>query len=222
MTATASQFPPDPAAGAGSGWDYTASADGARSGRLVFTSGAAGLTLAVDAAEADALCRARFTGRPPSVEARGGVVRAAYRWRFDWWPFGGEGATATFALSPRLPWDVEIRGGLSTLRADLRGLDLRSFEILGGASEMELILPRPSVPGRVRIVGGASRITVLRPVGVPVRLTILGGASHLAFDGQLLESVGGQIALGGHDAAGGWEVDVLGGASDVTVATLPP
>jgi len=224
-TAEPTAVPPPvapPVPPASPGWDYTAPLEGATQGRLIFTSGAASLTLEATLDPAAILCHARFQGRPPEVSARAGVVRAAYRWRFAWWPFDGEGASATFALSPRVPWALELRGGLSAFRADLRSLDLRSLQVLGGAREVELVLPRPAVPCHVQVVGGASHVTVRRPAGVPVGLQLVGGASHVDFDGQRLESVGGLAELGAATGAGGepgWRIEFVGGASHLTVGT---
>jgi hypothetical protein len=221
---TAAQPPvTPPVPPAARGWDFTAPLDGATQGRLVFTSGAAGLTLEPTLDPAAVLCHARFQGRPPAVTARGGVVRAAYRWRFAWWPFDGQGASATFALSPRVPWEIEVRGGLAAFRADLRALDLRRLQVLGGAREVELVLPRPVVPGHLQVVGGASQVTVRRPEGVPVGLQLIGGASHVALDGQRLESVGGLAELGAAAGPGGepgWTIELVGGASHLTIGTV--
>jgi len=79
------------------------------------------------------------------------------------------------------------------------------------------------VPGHLQVVGGASHVTVRRPAGVPVGLQLIGGASHVDFDGQRLESVGGLAELGTATGAGGepgWKIELVGGASHLTVGTV--
>jgi len=58
---------------------------------------------------------------------------------------------------------------------------------------------------------------------VPVGLQLLGGASQVTFDGQRLESVGGLAELGSATGPGGepgWKIELVGGASHLTVGTV--
>ena len=74
----------------------------------------------------------------------------------------------------------------------------------------------------VRISGGASKVTLLRPRGSEARAEVSGGASQLVFDDQRLGAVGGRtvLASGGFaDAADRYEIRFTGGASQVTVTT---
>ena len=149
-------------------------------------------------------------------------MRAAYRWRFAWWPFDGQGASATFALTPRLPWALELRGGLSAFRADLRTLDLRSLQVLGGASDVSVSLPRPSGTVLVRLVGGASDVLFRRPAGAEARLRVTGGAASLTFDAQRLGAVGGTVRLetpGWATATDRYDFEITGGAAGLEVTT---
>ena len=77
----------------------------------------------------------------------GGTVVVTYRMSIH--PTRGE-----IILSGRVPWVIESAFGMSDVLADLEGLDLRSLEISGGASAIEVKLPRPEEPTRVRIGGG--------------------------------------------------------------------
>jgi hypothetical protein len=72
--------------------------------------------------------------------------------------------------------------GMSDVVADLQDLELTGLEISGGASRLDIKLPRPEVTVRVRIGAGASNLELVRPAGVPVRVRIGGGASQLAID----------------------------------------
>jgi hypothetical protein len=193
---------------------------GATAGRLEFTKGAAKVSLKGDPALGD-LYQARFVGPVPEITVGGGTVVVQQRRRFR--PFDWRGQSADFALSTAVPWDISLRGGMWKLAADLTALRVTSLEVTGGASDIEIRLPAPAGTVPVRVSGGASKVTLLRPRGSEARAEVAGGASQLAFDGQRLGAVGGRtvLASGGFaDAADRYEIRFTGGASQVTVATL--
>jgi hypothetical protein len=183
-------------------------------GRLVFTRGAAHLTIRVDGSMED-LYRARFEGKVPDVRIDGGTVTVAYRMSLR--PTIGE-----IILSGRVPWAIRAGMGMSEVVADLEELELRGLEISGGTSGVEVRLPRPKVAVRVRIGGGASSVELIRPTGVPVRVHIGGGISELAIDGFRLEAGGGKTEWQSPDfeqGEGRYEIEVGAGASKVTIRT---
>ena len=96
-----------------------------------------------------------------------------------------------------------------SLQARLRALAARR-------SWLALTLDR-----RLRIAGGASRVTVRRPPGVPVSDEIDGGASGLAIDDERLGPLGGQVRAqaAGHGPA--VRLRVAGGASELSVEGAP-
>jgi hypothetical protein len=56
--------------------------------------------------------------------------------------------SAEITLNPRVAWDLAL-GGVSRMRADLRELELRSFEVSGGVSGLVITrggAPPPRVP----------------------------------------------------------------------------
>jgi hypothetical protein len=124
-------------------------------------------------------------------------------------------------LNTTIPWDIDVQGGLSRLTADLRTVPVSSFSITGGSSGATVVLPRPSAWVPVRLVGGASEVTLRRPAGVPVRLRVRGGVSNLDLDGQHLSSVGGgDVRMDAGSAAGavaGYEIEIIGGASRLAI-----
>ncbi len=120
----------------------------------------------------------------------------------------------------QIPWDIEIRNGVSRLTADLRGLELRSLEVRGGASRVEVTLPPPSGIVPVRVLGGASNVTVHRPEGVAAQLLVGGGSTNLAFDDRRFGAVGGEVSLQSPDcesASDRYDITITGGASSVTI-----
>ncbi len=182
--------------------------------RLVFTRGAAHLTIRVDGSMED-LYRARFEGKVPDIRVDGGTVVVTSRMSIR--PTRGE-----IVLSGRVPWAIEGAFGMSDVAADLEDLDLRSLEISGGTSAIEVSLPRPEEPTRIRIGGGASDVELIRPTGVPVRVRIGGGASKLAVDDFRVASAGGGIDWRSPDfdqVEGRYDIEIGAGASKVTVRT---
>jgi hypothetical protein len=182
-------------------------------GRLVFARGAAHLAIRVDGSMED-LYRARFEGKVPDVRVDGGTVAVAYRWSFH--PTRGE-----ITLSGRVPWSIKAAGGMSDVVADLEDLELQGLEVSGGASRIEVRLPRPKDAVRIRIGAGASNVELIRPTGVPVRVRIGGGASNLAIDDFRQEAAGKtDWRSSDYDRVDGhYDVEIGAGASKVTVRT---
>ena len=191
----------------------------ASAGRLEFTKGAAMVGLKGDPALTD-LYQASFVGPVPEITVTGGTVVVQQRRRFR--PFDWRAQSADFTLSTAVPWDISLRGGMWKLAADLTALRVTSLEVTGGASDIEVRLPAPEGTVPVRVSGGASKVTLLRPRGTEARAEVAGGASQLVFDDQRLGGVGGRtvLASGGFaDAADRYEIRFTGGASQVTVST---
>jgi hypothetical protein len=106
--------------------------------------------------------------------------------------------------------------------ADLQELELTGLEISGGASRLEIRLPRPRSTVPVRIGAGASNLELIRPAAVPVRVRIRGGASKLAIDDVRVGAAGGKTDWRSPDydlVEGGYDIEIGAGASKVTVRT---
>jgi DNA-binding MarR family transcriptional regulator len=186
-------------------------------GRLEFTGGAAKVNIKVDPGLGD-LYRAKFEGGTPDVTVDGGTVSIGHKRRFR--PFDWRGAVSDIWLATAVPWEISLKGGMWKLTADLRGLELRSLEVGGGASDVEIWLPAPSGTVPVRISGGASHVRLHRPKGTALRAAISGGASQLIFDDRTLGSVGGINMLespGFATAQDRFDVRFSGGASKLTI-----
>ena len=213
-----------------SGGSFAAPVGGTTAGRLVFVSGAPNVSLRGDPG-LRALYRAKFEGSVPRVRVRGGVVTIHYG-RFNWFDwrarFGDMNMEAMLhwrkdrgeiVLNAGIHWDIELRGGVSRLSADLRLVDLRSFEVAGGASKVELTLPRPPGVVPIRVTGGMSIVTIHRPPGVAVRLTVKGGASQVVLDDQRAKGAGDLFleTPGAGSAPARYELEITGGASRVAL-----
>jgi hypothetical protein len=198
---------------------FTAARNGATEASLELRHG--GTHITVRAAEIDELCRAEFEGTAPKAAADGGRVTIAYP-RFSARELLRHPAhRAEIDLAAALPWSIVFDGGLGDSSADLRGLDLRDFRITGGAGSVHIMLPEPQGVVRVQVGGGASAVTFRHPEDTAVGLRIGGGSSGLAFDGRRFDARGGETRLETANAAGAsdrYEIEILGGASGLTVA----
>ena len=203
------------------GSEFAAPLGSTKSARLVFASGASRLTVRADPSMPD-LYRSRPERTVPTVRTHGGTVTMQYpRFLppFDWLYYLRE-PLGEIALNAYVPWEMEIRDGASRLTADLRGLELSSLEVRGGASRVEVTLPPPSGTVQVRILGGASNVTIHRPEGVAAQVRVGGGSTNLAFDHQRFGAVGGEVSLHSPDyegAADRYDITITGGASGLTI-----
>jgi hypothetical protein len=128
---------------------------------------------------------------------------------------------AEIELTRAVPWSLVLAGGPGNSSVDLRGLELRALEIAVDAGNVRIVLPAPRRVVHVRIGGGASKLTVLHPEQTAVGPRIAGGPSRLAFEGQRYGATGGETrheSEGDTNAAGRYEIEITGGASELTVA----
>jgi len=183
---------------------------------LRFPHGVANLTLRVDESMT-AVHRADFSGPAPLVTEGADQITIDYP-RFNPLTWGRTAAAVT--INPRVNWAIEIEGGVAHWDGDLTSVELSRVEVRGGGSHIRLRLPRPSGTVRLRISGGVKDLHLLRTSSVPARIQIAGGASKLALDGQGFGAVGGPIGLesdGYSSSADRYLVDIGGGASQVTI-----
>jgi hypothetical protein len=123
-------------------------------------------------------------------------------------------------LNVSVTWEIEFHGRLTSLNGDLRGLQLRSLDVLGSASEIALNLSQPSAAGYLYISGDVQRLTIRRPPGAGVRLSALGGISKLSFDGRRFDAIEGEARLESSNfsgAAAWYEIGIAGGARHVSI-----
>lgn len=218
---------------------YTAPLAGATRGRLVFVSGGPRLSMNVAPLGASASARiivetaasrltfmgpspagelinGRFEGPLPDIRAADGAVTVRYRRS----PFSSR--AARLALSDTIPWTVEIEGGITDLTGTLEGIPFAGLELRGGGNHVTLDLPAPLGTVTVRILGVASSVSFRRPTAVPVALSLAGGISHLRLDDRRHQNVDGSQRFETDAFAttpDRYEIQVLGGASDVRIGT---
>ncbi len=158
---------------------------GATKGRLRFPRGATSVTVRAGTAMRE-LFWATFTGTKPSVNVVGNTVEITGSRSFS--PVTWRLQSAQIVLNESIPWEIEVQGGAWRLTCDLRGLRLSMVTLEGGAGKVELHLPHPSGHVPIHFAGGASDISVLRPVAVPVRVAVQGRIGKLQVDGRSIEA----------------------------------
>lgn len=190
------------------------------SGHLLFLSGASNVTVHADPSMED-LYRGRFEGQVPTVRVQGGTISIEYPrfspfdQRYYWLERRDE-----VTLNASIPWHIEVRGSTSRLTADLREVRLGSLNLGGGASRIEVMVPRTSGTVPVRILGGANNVTIHRPKGVAARAHVGGGATNLTFDEKHFGAIGGDVNVQSPDydaAANRYVIEVTGGANNMTL-----
>jgi class 3 adenylate cyclase len=181
---------------------------------------AAGVTILADPSLQEPY-QARFEGSAPKVELRDGTVTVEYRrHRFPPFDARADADASTITLNGSVPWRIEARGGIAHVTAGLETLQLLGVEVRGGARAVVLSLPRPWGAVPVRLLNGASDVTVHRPDGVGARVEVTGGSQKLTLDDQRFGAVGGQTVWQSVDyetAANRYEITILRGARAVTV-----
>jgi hypothetical protein len=163
---------------------------------------------------------ASFTGTKPNVRVVGNDVDIESR---GFGPVTLRLRSAHIALNPSIAWQFEVQGGTWRLDADLRGLQLTMVTLEGGASKVDLALPRPSGTVPIRIRGGASEVSVRRPSGVAVRVIAPGGFRKLQVDGKSIEATDEKLIQAPDYAAAvdRYDLELADGADRFVLAVEP-
>jgi DNA-binding MarR family transcriptional regulator len=184
--------------------------------RIIMETSASRLAFAGTAAD-DQLVRASFDGPRPDVQAGDGSVAIRYR-RKAIAAFSGR--AARIALNGTIPWTIAMEGGITDLTGTLAGVQLERLDVDGGANHIDLELPAPTGSVTVRIRGVASEARFRRPAGVPVAVRVNGGVARLRIDGERHDRLAGDRRFASDaflSSANRYEIEVLGGASEIRV-----
>jgi uncharacterized membrane protein len=194
---------------------------GAAGGHLRFTRGATWVTVKAGTAMPE-LFLASFTGTKPNVRVVGNDVDIESRGYFG--PVSLRLRSAHFALNPSVAWQLEVQGGTWRLNADLRGLQLTTVTLRGGAIKVDLALPRPSGTVPIRIRGGSSEVSVRRPSGVAIRVVAPGGFRRLQVDGKSMEATDENLIQSPDyvEAVDRYDFELADGADRFVIAAEPP
>lgn len=187
---------------------------------LRFANGAYRIFIRADSYLRD-LYSVRCENRMLAVREQEGIVAIRYpRTSSCDWPGCPSERPVQVALNARIPWDIEVHGGVSKLDADLRGLHLDSLSLKGGASRLEVALPAPSGTVGVVILGGVSNAAIRLPERVAARLRVEGGVTNLKFDERHVAASGGELDLQSTNYNGAtdrYHISITGGANNLSV-----
>lgn len=124
-------------------------------------------------------------------------------------------------LTTRIPWSVQVSGGAAAIKLQLFHLTLTRLEISGGASRLDVGLPKPRGNLPVDLSGGASAVTLRAPSGTEWKVSLSGGVSYLSINGSQFGGLGSlDHQSHGYASAGDrLTVTVSGGVSHVDLVT---
>jgi hypothetical protein len=127
-------------------------------------------------------------------------------------------------MNPSVTWKIVVNSGASSDTFKLTGIHVASIELNTGASHEDITLGSPSGTVPITINGGALTAIVHRPSGVEASASVSGGAVNLSFDGRQTHAIGSLAAQTGdyNSATDRYQIQVDGGASNVTVDTTAP
>jgi hypothetical protein len=98
---------------------------------------------------------------------------------------GKQGAGAVdIALNSDVRWDLRVTGGVDHSVIDMSDSKLNAVDLAGGATRIDLTLPRPDGTLKVRMTGGVNQFLVHTADPVPVRVRVGSGAGQVKLDGR--------------------------------------
>jgi hypothetical protein len=135
------------------------------------------------------------SGLAPRIDQQGDQVRLAL-------PATGKHATGRLevALNADVRWTLRINGGVDQSVIDMAAGKVAGVELAGGATRIELTLPRLPDRVSVRMTGGVNQFVVHVAVRTPVRVRVLAGAGQVTLGGATHYG----IAPGRSFTANGW------------------
>jgi hypothetical protein len=136
--------------------------------------------------------------------------------------FGSSRRHLVVTLTDRIPWAIQVGGGATNLRLDLRPLQLSKLEVSGGANRLDGQLPSPKGTVVIDVSGGASNLTLRAPAQSEWRIAVTGGVSAVTINGSSSGSLGGDFqrqSPGYNSATNRFDITISGGASRVDFRT---
>jgi hypothetical protein len=202
--------------------DFYAPLGTLKSSRLVFASGAVGLSLTSDPAM-PYLYRARFKHNAPRIWLQDGILTVAYpRLPLAANTVDSGKPLTEIRMNGSIPWEIEFRKGVSQLNANLGQFQLGALDILGGANQIRLALSKPAGTTFIYISGGIRQGTIHIPPAAGVRVQIRGGGANMIFEGQRLGVVSGETSLetpNFENRTLRYDICIAGGVSDLSIGS---
>ncbi|MCA2219539.1 hypothetical protein [Jidongwangia harbinensis] len=88
-------------------------------------------------------------------------------------------AAVDVTLNAAVRWNLRVTGGLKTGVLDLGAAKLRGVDLRGGATRMDLTLPRPDGTLTIRMTGGINRFRIHTTARTPARVRAQRGAGKV-------------------------------------------
>jgi hypothetical protein len=88
-------------------------------------------------------------------------------------------AAVTITLNAEVRWNLRVNGGMKTGVLDLSGTRLGAVDLRGGATRLDLVLPRPDGTLTVRMTGGINRFRIRTADRAPARVRAQRGAGKI-------------------------------------------
>ena len=88
-------------------------------------------------------------------------------------------AAVDITLNTEVRWDLRVSGGVRTAVLDLSEARLGGVDLRGGATRLDLRLPRPDGTLRVRMAGGVNRFRIRTEDRTPARVLARRGAGKV-------------------------------------------
>ena len=115
--------------------------------------------------------------------------------------FGGleEQLRWDIALTPQIPLNLEVAGGLGRANLDLSGLQLAGLKVGAGVGKITITLPVTETEYEVKVEAGVGKTHITVPEGAAVRLKVRGGvgATRISLPGNPPLHVKASSGLGG-------------------------
>ena len=151
----------------------------------------------------------------PRVEQDGAGVKVYLR------PTGRDGDGAVdIALNSSVRWTLRLNGGVASTVLDMTGGQVDGVDLAGGASRIELTLPRPHGLVPVRMTGGVDQFLVRLAELTPVRVRVGSGAGEVTVGGLTHRGIAAGrsfTAYGWNDGGAGVDLQAVAGMSALTV-----
>jgi hypothetical protein len=195
-----------------------------QSASLDINAGAATLKISSDLGVATDLYKAHiaYSGTRPDVTFDASSRKLTITQRGSNFPlFQSRRFEVDLQINPKVTWGVELITGAATSTLDFSQVQLKSLSLNSGAARDEVTLGPASTIVPVEIDGGALTVRIHRPQGVAASVDVSGGAVSLNADGERMHGGGHQSykSPGWLQAAGGYKVEINGGACTVTLDT---
>jgi hypothetical protein len=123
-------------------------------------------------------------------------------------------------LNRKITWGLRMLGGVKNATYDLDGVGgLRGIDLRGGASRIEMVLPKQDATIPIRMSGGVRTWVIATPEKVRVKATLREGGGTVDLNGQRVDGVQrGATLINAADAGrGGLEIEAVAGLGSLTV-----